>query len=116
MADSENRLFFSNIWCFRAVFFAQNSSNVFVQSFFACFWQLYLLTKTDHFAEAMHRLQPFQNGQFSNSSHFSNVWCFYERFLAHNNFNMVLQSFFPCCWQFCFLNQTDYFAKALAYA
>ena len=51
---------FSNISCFLEPFFAQNNSNVFVETFFACFRQFYFLTQTEHFAWAIaFALWPF---------------------------------------------------------
>ena len=41
-----------------------------------------------------------------------NIWCFLKRFFAQNNSNMIKESFFACFFEFEFLTQTDYFAKA----
>ena len=38
---------------FRAVFFALNISSVLLACFFACFWHLKFLTKTDHLAKSI---------------------------------------------------------------
>ena len=34
--------------------------------------------------------QKLQDGRFSNLSHFSNIWCFFERFFPQNNFNTLV--------------------------
>ena len=39
-----------------------------------------------------------------------------ELFFALNNFNMVLDFFFGCFWEFYFLSESDDFAKAIAFA
>ena len=44
---------FSNISCFMEPFFAQNISNVFLETFFACLRQFYFFTQTEHFAWAI---------------------------------------------------------------
>ena len=41
---------------------------------------------------------------FSKCSHFSNIRCFLKRFLAHNNSNVVVESFFAPFWHFYFFN------------
>ena len=33
-------------------------------------------------------------------SHFSNIWCFFERFSAQNNFYNLVRWFFACFWHF----------------
>ena len=45
---------------------------------------------------------------------FSQIFGFFERFFAQNNFNVVVQSFLHV---FCisFFTQTDYFVKAIGY-
>ena len=51
---------FSNISSFLERFFAWNNSNVFVETFFACFRQFYFLTQTEYFAWAIaFALWPF---------------------------------------------------------
>ena len=57
-----------------------------------------------------------QFGHFLKCCHFSNIWCFLERFFAHKKFNVVVQSFFAPFWHFSFLTQTDHFAWAKAHA
>ena len=59
---------------------------------------------------------PFQDGRFSKLSHFSNIWCFFERLFAQNNSNILVEWFFACFWHFQFLTQTDHFEKAIAFA
>ena len=51
----------------------------------------------------LHGLYPMHIGQFwpfSKCSDFSNIRCFLERFFAHNNSNVVVQSFFAPFWHF----------------
>ena len=61
-------------------------------------------------------LQPLQDGRFSKWSHFSNIWCFLQRFFAQNKSNVPVESFFPRFSQFQFLTKTDHFAKSIAFA
>ena len=156
------------------VFFAQKNSNVLVESFFKLFWPFEVLTQTDHFAKSiafarwpifkivsfrqylvffLHRffpqnnsnvlvdrfshvfghlnfwpkltiLQsafarwplPLQDGRFLKWSHFSNIWCFFQRFFAQNNSNLLVESFLVPFWPFEFLSQADHFAKSIAFA
>ena len=89
--------------------------NVLVESFFACFRQFDFFTQTDHFAKAIaFALWPFF--QFSKPSHFSNNKSFLEPFFPYNVWNVVVERFFAYFRQFCFLTQTDHFAKAIAFA
>ena len=60
-------------------------------------------------------LQPFQDCRFSKWSHFSNIWCFMQRFFPQNNSNVLAESFFLRFWLFEFLTQTDQFAKSIAF-
>ena len=92
-------------------FFAQNNSNVLVESFFARFWPFEFFTQTDHFAKSI----AFQDGRFSKWSHFSNIWCFMQRFSPQNNSNVLVEYFFARFWPFEFLTQTDHFAKSIAF-
>ena len=57
-----------------------------------------------------------QDGGFSKSSHFSNIWCFFKRFFPHNNSSLLVQLFSACFWPFSFLTQTEYFSKAIGVA
>ena len=73
--------FFEYYLFFWSPFFAENNSNVFVEMFFACFWQFYFLTQTEHFAWAIaFALWPFLANLIY--SHFSNISCFLEPFFA----------------------------------
>ena len=47
----------------------------------------------------------------SKTSHFSNIWCFFERLSAQNNCEVLVESFFACFQHFYFLSQTDHFSK-----
>ena len=44
--------------------------------------------------KTLHGLSSFQDGRFSKTSHFSNIWCFFKRLFAQNNSNVIKQSFF----------------------
>ena len=57
-----------------------------------------------------------QDGGFSKSSHFSNIWCFFKRFFPNNNSSLLVQLFSACFWPFQFLTQTEYFSKAIGFA
>ena len=48
----------------------------------------------------LHGLQPLQHSPFSTSSHFSNIWCFFQPFFPQNNSNLRLEWFFKCFWHF----------------
>ena len=50
------------------------------------------------------------------SSHFSNIWCFFERLFAQKKSNVLLRWILACFWLFQCLTQTDHFAKALDFA
>ena len=52
---------------------------------------------------------------FPKCSHLWNIWCFYERFFAQNNSNVLVEYFFPCFWPFQFFSQTDHFANSIAF-
>ena len=49
-------------------------------------------------------------------SRFSNIWCFFERFLPHNNSSVLVEWFFACFCHLKFLSQTDHFGRAIAFA
>ena len=49
----KNALIFRIIRVFLEPLFAKNNSNVFVETFFACFRQFYFLTQTEYFAWAI---------------------------------------------------------------
>ena len=106
---------FSNISrCFEP-FFAQTNSNVFVETFFACFRQFYSFTQTGYFAWAIaFALWPFL-AILKMLSYFD-ISCFFEPFFAQNNSNVLVQTGLPYFRQFYFLNQIEYFAWAIAFA
>ena len=84
---------------------------MFIETFLACFRQFYFLTQTEYFAWAI----AFALWPFSKCSHLSNISCFLEPFVPWNNFNVFVETFFPCFRQFYFLTQTKYFAWAIAF-
>ena len=45
--------------------------------------------------QPLHGLYTLQDGRFSQLSHFSNIWCFFERFFAQNNSHNVGEWFLP---------------------
>ena len=56
----QNALIFRILAAFLEPLFAQNNSDVFVETFFACFRQFYFLTQTEYFAWAIaFALWPF---------------------------------------------------------
>ena len=57
------------------------------------------------------KMADFQNRLISRIFGF-----FFERFFAQNNSNVLVESFFACFWHFCFLTQSDHFARAIAFA
>ena len=57
-----------------------------------------------------------QHGRFLKSSHFRNIWCFFERVFAQNLSVKLAQSILTCFREFRFLAQVEYFAKAIAHA
>ena len=46
--------------------------------------------------------RPFNDGRFSKTSHFSNIWCFLERFFAERKFDMIKLSLFASFLNFNF--------------
>ena len=78
--------------------FAQNNCNDLVKWILACFWDLQLLTQTDHFVNgiAFFVLQPLQDRRFSKLYHFSNIWGFSERRFAQNNRNVLVEWVLAC--------------------
>ena len=82
-----------------------------VESFFACFWPFQFLTQTDHFAKSI----AFARWPIFKSSHFWNVLCFYERFFAQNNSNVLGESFFGCFLAILIFD-LNHFAKSIAFA
>ena len=57
--------------------FAQNNSNVLVESFLACFWPTLIFDPNWPFCKVY---SLWQDGRFSKSSHFSNIWCCFQWF------------------------------------
>ena len=57
-----------------------------------------------------------QDGRFSKSSHFWNIWCFFQRFFPQNISNKLAESILTCFRQFKLLALIKYFAKAIAHA
>ena len=53
---------------------------------------------------------------FSKSSYFSSILCFFKQFFAQKNSIGLVEWFFASFWHFQLLTQTDHFAKAIAYA
>ena len=53
---------------------------------------------------------------FEKWSHFSNIWCFFERFFPQNKSSVLIDMVFACFYKFYFLTQTDHFAKAIVFA
>ena len=125
MADFENRLISRIFGVFSGGFCAQNNFNGFVEWFFVCFWHFYFLTHTDHFAKAIAlawaitfarwsifkivlflEYLVFLRAVFLHRTasmylyHGLNIWCFFERFFAHNSLNVFVEWFFACFWDF----------------
>ena len=57
------------------------------------------------------KMADFQNGVISGIFVF-----FFERFFAHNYFNVLVESISACFFEFYFLTQIDHFGKAIAFA
>ena len=87
---------FSNIWCFLKRFFAQNNSKLLAESFLARFWSFEFLSQTDHFAKSI----AFARWPIFKMVSFWNIWCFFKRFFAQNNSNLLAESFFARFWPF----------------
>ena len=69
-----------------------------------------------HYGQLENREWPFKDGRFSTSSHFWNIWCFFERLFAQNYSNVNIESILTCFGEFKILAQIEYFAKAIAHA
>ena len=94
----QNALIFRILAVFLEPLFAQTHSNVFEETFFACFRHFYFLTETDYFAWAIAIAQwPFRK-----CSHFSNISCVLKPFFAQNNSTVFVETFFACFRQFYF--------------
>ena len=103
---------FSNIWCFFQRFFAQNNSNLLVESFLVRFWPFEFLSQADHFAKSI----AFARWPIFKMVSFLEYLVFFQRFFAQNNSNVLVESFFARFWPFEFLTQADHFAKSIAFA
>ena len=55
-------------------------------------------------------------GHFQNALIFRILTRFSSTFFAMNNLNVFVETFFACFRQFYFLTQTEYFARAIAFA
>ena len=84
---------FSNIRCFLKPFFAQNNSNVLLESFFHMFFRILIFDPNWAFCKAI-AMHCDQFWPFSKTCHFSNIRCFLEPFFAQNNSNVLVESFF----------------------
>ena len=103
-----------NIWCLLEPFFTQNQSNVNTESIlssfreFKNFWpKLSILQRL----YPMQRLQPLQDGRFSTSSQFWNIWYFCTELLQ-----CEYKKDFDMFQEFQFLAQIKYFAKSIEHA
>ena len=106
-ANIQNDLFLEYQVFFRAVVFAQNWYNVPLDSFSICFWQFYILTQSNDFAKAIaFAWRPFLP-IFQMVSFLQYIRCFFERFFAQKQYNILVNSFLICFWQFYFLTQSD---------
>ena len=103
MADFQNS-FISQILAVYSsrFFFAQKTPHVVVESFLHVFANFSFLTQTGHFAKAIYSLCKMADFQNNPISRIFSV--FLQRFFAHNNSNMVVESFFAFFRQFYFLN------------
>ena len=100
MADFQNGFISQILAVYSSRFvFAQKSPNVVVESFLPNFS---FFTQTGHFAKAIYSLCKMTDFQNSPISRIFGV--FLQRFFAHNNSNMVVESFFAFFRQFYFLN------------
>ena len=81
---------------FSSGFFAQDNSNLLVEWFFACFCLFYVLTQTDHFAEAI----AFARWPIFKFVSYLEYLASFKRFFAQNNCNVLLELFFACFWLF----------------
>ena len=78
-----------------------------LELFLVCFWRVKCLAQTDHFAEAIYSLCIVAS--FADFGKLV-IRCFWCRFFAWNNLNVVLETFFTC------FQQLQYLTIALAYA
>ena len=101
---------------------------MFVETFLACFRHFYFLTQTEYFAWAIaFALWPFlpifkmllffeYKLFFFKCSHFSTISCFIKPFFAYNNSKVFFERLLACFRHLYFLNQTEYSARAIAFA
>ena len=87
-----------------------------VQSFFAPFGHFESLTQAHHFAKAIAIVSWPILAIFKMLSFFEHKVFFLERFFAHNNSNVVVQSFFAPFGHFESLTQTGHIAKDITCA
>ena len=104
---------FCNIRWFLKYFFAQNDSNVLLQSFFRRFIELSFLNQFEHFAKAIARaLWPiFPSWK---SCHFSNIRCFLKPSFLHNNSYVLLESFFASVFRILIFDPNWLFCKGFS--
>ena len=98
MADFQHRLISGIFTVFFEQFFAQNYSNVNTEWILKCFREFKILAKIEYFAKAIAHAKALtlQDGRFSTSSHFWNIWCFFERFFAQNYCNVNTEWILTC--------------------
>ena len=112
MADFQNRLISRIFGVFSNGFLHRTSLTWLKNRFVACFLEFEFLTQSDNFATAtaLAWWPIFKIVSFLEHLVFS------QSFFAQNNSNMIKESFFACFFEFEFLTQSDYFAKAIAFA
>ena len=115
--------------------------NVFLETVFACFREMYSLTQTEYFAwviafalgpflaiikmlsffqyylffRAVFCIEQLCIVAFQNALFF-NIRCFFQTFFAWNNLNMFVEMFYACFTKIKSMTQTWYFALAIAFA
>ena len=108
MADFQNSLI-SRIFGISSSLFLHKTTLMFLQNGFSHVYDIFNFSPNLTILQrlqALHRLQPLRGDQFLKLSHFWSIWCFFERFFAHNNCNVLVEWFFA--WGWC--SQTDHFA------
>ena len=103
---------FSKIWCFLNRFFAQNKSNMIKESFFRMFFWIWIFDPNWLFCKGYSRcmMADFQNRLISRT------FCVFSIGFLHRTSLTWLKIVFCMFFEFEFLTQTDYFAKAIAFA
>ena len=71
------------------------------------------MTQTDHFRKGIAFAKWLT---FKMVSFLEYLFFFFERFFAHNYFNVLVESISACFSEFYFLTQIDHFGKAIAFA